>query len=199
MANISRITDFLFTGGDLPVHLGTAAMLADLDDYRGEGITHVVDNRMECSDEGFFAKHAPDLVYVHNGQDDRGQRMPDAWFDRGVGAAMEALARSTEAVVLVHCHMGVDRGPSLAYAILLALGWDTLDAMRALRAARPIAAAHYSADALDWWLRFDGAAAAVRRREHRRLAEWHERHPLDVRHVVRRQRELEAAGLPLGA
>ena len=62
--------------------------------------------------------------------------MPDAWFDRGVAFALDALARPGTKV-LSHCHMGINRGPSLAYAVLLALGTDPVEALDALRRARP--------------------------------------------------------------
>ncbi len=52
--------------------------------------------------------------------------------------------------MLVHCHMGINRGPSMAYACLLVLGWDPIEAMTAIRTARPIAAIGYAEDALDW-------------------------------------------------
>ena len=84
MANISRITDRIWTGGDLPYQCGPAAMLADLDDIRSAGITHIIDNRIEWSDEHFVDTHAPRLGYLWNGQDDVGQTMPDAWFFAGV-------------------------------------------------------------------------------------------------------------------
>lgn len=47
MANISCVTDRLFTGGDLPSHLGASRMLEDLAEMRAAGITHIIDSRME--------------------------------------------------------------------------------------------------------------------------------------------------------
>ncbi|MEJ7774997.1 MAG: hypothetical protein WKF72_09340 [Nocardioidaceae bacterium] len=51
--------------------------------------------------------------------------------------------------VLLHCHMGINRGPSAGVAVLLATGWDPVDAFDAVRRARPIAHVAYAADALD--------------------------------------------------
>lgn len=198
MANISRITDRIWTGGDLPYQCGPAAMLADLDDIRSAGITHIIDNRIECTDEDFVAKHAPSITYVWNGQDDAGQAMPDAWFDDGVSAALEALA-DPEGAVLAHCHMGINRGPSMAFAILLAIGWGPVDALEAIRTARPIAGIAYSGDALDWWLRVSGAREAVSRRERAAVKAWHRAHPLDVVRIIRGVRTLERTGQPLSA
>jgi len=196
MANISRVTARIWTGGDLPAHLGKAAMLADVEDIRVAGITHVIDNRLECSDEGFFDAYAPDLVYVWNGQDDAGQAMPDEWFDDGVEAARAALA-DPQARVLAHCHMGINRGPSTAFAILLATGSTPVAALDAIRLARPIAVVGYSYDALDWWHRHSGASPTVVRRDRAAVARWHRDNPLDVYRVIRnvRAQEREARAL----
>lgn len=198
MANISRITDRIWTGGDLPCHIGPDAMVADLADITAAGITHIIDNRLEGDDGAFVAQHAPTVTYVWNGQDDAGQRMPDIWFEAGVGAALEALAQPATAV-LSHCHMGINRGPSMAFAIMLATGWSPADALSAIRRARPIAGIDYSGDALDWWLRVSGTEHASARRQRAALVVWHADHPIDVVRIIRRERFAELAGLPLGA
>lgn len=191
MANISRVTDRLFTGGDLPLHRGAAAVLADLDEVVAAGVSHVVDNRVEWSDERTYALAAPQVSYLHNGQDDRGQRMPDSWFDRGVGFALDALATPATAV-LAHCHMGINRGPSMAFAIMLALGKDPVDALAAIRAARPIAAVAYSQDALDWWHRQNGVSDLRARRELAAVRNWHRDNGIDLLRIIRRIRSDES-------
>src|SRR5450759_4329126 len=118
MANMSQISDRIWTGGDLPSNRGQRAMLEALGDIRAAGITHIIDGRIEWSDEEFVARHAPEIRYTWNGQDDAGQAMPDEWFTTGVVAAVETLAEPT-GNVLLHCHMGINRGPSLALALLL--------------------------------------------------------------------------------
>ena len=111
MANISRIADRIWTGGDLPYQCGPGAMLADLDEIRAAGIVHIIDNRIEASDEDFVARHAPEIAYTWNGQDDAGQRMPDAWFDRGVrAAAAHGSRRCTEHRSAVTGRRGGGRG-----------------------------------------------------------------------------------------
>jgi len=198
MANISRVTDRIWTGGDLPYQRGPAAMLADLADLEAAGIGVIIDNRLECSDEDFVQRHAPGIAYVWNGQDDGGQAMPDGWFDNGVGAALSALAEPAGGV-LAHCHMGVNRGPSMAFAILLASGWSPVEALDAIRAARPIAAIAYAGDAVDWWLRVSGAREAVVRRERAAVQAWQRTHPLDVVRIIRGVRASESSGRPLSA
>ena len=138
MANITQLTSTLWTGGDLPDDDETA--VSDIADWLEAGITHVVDNRVEANDEELVGLDAPRVAYPHNGADDAGQRMPDAWFDRTVDFARDAWAADPDAGVLVHCHMGINRGPSAAFAVLLDLGWDVIEAIALVRTLRPIAA-----------------------------------------------------------
>ena len=150
--NISYVTSRIWTGGDLPSELGDEAMLAGLAEIQDAGITHILDNRIEWSDEEFIRAHAPDLSFMWNGADDVGQLMPDHWFNTGVVFALEAL-EDPNAQVLAHCHMGINRGPSMALAILLAQGMDADTALAAIRTARPAAQAAYADDAIAWWQR----------------------------------------------
>jgi protein-tyrosine phosphatase len=94
-----------------------------------------------------------------------------------------------DAVVLAHCHMGINRGPSLGFAILLAQGWDPVEAIAAVRAARPVANVWYAADALSWHQQRTGVDAETAAAQHAALAAWREANPLDVVRVIREQRE----------
>jgi dual specificity phosphatase 3 len=130
------------------------------------------------------------LRYFHLGVDDAGQRMPDAWFDTGTDLILHRL-EDPQARVLVHCHMGVNRGPSLGFAVLLAQGWHPLEALDAIREARAVAYIGYAEDALDWWLRRNGATREARRGWQRRLAVWRSHHDLDMYEVIRKIRAEE--------
>lgn len=182
------VTPRLATGGDCQC----------LDDVVGvveAGITHVIDNRIEWDDTELFATHAPGVVYLHNGADDVGDLQPDWWFEDGVSFALDALAADPEAKVLAHCHMGINRGPSMAYAILLAMGEDPIEAFDLVRAARPIAHMAYAQDALEWWLRRGGAPEDAIERELDRLDRYERKHRLDVRAIIHRKREQASADL----
>lgn len=192
MSTFDFVTDRLATGGDL--HWREDLALADLDAVVAAGVTHIIDCRMEWSDEEFVAAHAPQIRYLHAGVDDAGGRQPDWFFDRAVAFALDALA-DPDAKVLAHCHMGINRGPSMAFAILLALGSDPIDALDAIRAARPIAAAGYAEDALDWYHRRSGTPELVRARDRRRLSAWRAADTLDVAATIRGIRAAEGTEL----
>lgn len=198
VANISRVTHRVWTGGDLPSDLGEEAMLASLGEIQKAGITHILDNRIEWSDEAFVEAHAPTMKYCWNGQDDAGQAMPDDWFMDGVDFALGAM-EDPDAQVLAHCHMGINRGPSMAFAILLTTGMETVAALTAIRRARPIAAIAYAADALDWWHRMTETPAPVVNRQRAEVAAWYRRNPIDMVRIIRTIRSQEDNEGPLSA
>lgn len=193
LANASFVTPQLAVGGSLAYDDELAArQVAEL---VGLGVTHIVDLRGEWSDEAFVTALEPSLTYLHLGVDDHSGAMEDDWFDAGVTAAVDAIAGGGTA--LVHCHMGVNRGPSMAFAVLLELGWTAVDAIDAIRATRPIAAVLYAADALGWHLRRRGVVGARAAAALAELDAWFEANPHDTSGVIARIRRLEARGEPL--
>jgi hypothetical protein len=80
--------------------------------------------------------------------------------------------------------MGINRGPSMAYAALLADGWD-VDAIAAIRSVREIAAVGYAEDALAWHHRRMGASLAQRSVDRQRLADWRTDNWIDVVRIIR--------------
>ena len=191
MTNLDFITPNLATGGDLPANRAEAVRV--LAEWRALGITHVVDNRFEWSDEDLVAEHCPEIQYLHLGVDDAGQQMPDGWFDLGTEWVRGAL-QDPEAKVLVHCHMGINRGPSMAYACLLVQGYDPVEAMTRVRTARPIAAIGYAEDALDWHHRTHPVSRRRQVDERQRLAGWRDQNWIDVVRIIRGIRGIRAAG-----
>jgi dual specificity phosphatase 3 len=184
-ANASFVTDRLAIGGDLSPDDDLAVrQLADLVDA---GVTHVIDVRAEWSDEDYFAALRPDIDYLHHGVEDLGQRVPGEWFEAGVTFALQALSY-LDTVVFTHCHMGINRGPSLGFAVLLAQGWDPIEAIDAIRVARPIAFVAYAEDALRWHHDRTRATEEQRELDRCRLAKWRVDNDLDVAKVIRKIR-----------
>lgn len=182
------VTDQLLLCGDLP-HDRRAAV-AQMVEWIDAGVTHILDVRGEYSDERFVAEVAPGVEYLWLGTDDHGGRQDAAWFDEGVGLALEALA-DPDARLVAHCHMGINRGPSMGFAVLLAQGWDAVEALDAIRRARPIAAVLYAEDAVRWWHQRIGSPETVAAAERRRVRRWFAENRIDPTTAIRRIREVE--------
>ena len=178
----------IFVSGDLPA--GGADFIRQLDQWRAAGVTHIIDAREEWSDEQRVAELCPEMHYSWVGTHDDGTGQPDEWFRAGVDAALEALG-DPGARIVIHCHMGVNRGPSMAFAVLLATGWDPVAAAAAIRSARPIAAILYAANALDWFHRQGGVPAALASQQRAELHEWFQQNDVDVAWVINRIRQVD--------
>jgi protein-tyrosine phosphatase len=115
--------------------------------------------------------------------DDAGQIVPDDWWDDVTEWAVNAITAGGR--ILIHCHMGINRSPSVAFAVLVTLGWHPVQALTAIRSSRPIANAWYAEQALGWHLNRTGTAPKVAAQGRRQLAAWRSEHPLDVVRVIR--------------
>jgi len=136
MVDFSRITERLFCGA----RIESAADAAEL---VGAGVTHIINARHTRCDASLIGN----LSYLWNPtEDDDGHPKPVAWFGNAVEFALAALARPGT-VVLTHCAHGRNRGPSLAYAILRAQGWPSLEAYALLKEKRPQVIVGYRDDA----------------------------------------------------
>jgi len=142
---VCPVTDWLVISGDLPMDREEAAL--KLNEWIEAGVTDIVDVRGEWTDEKLVKELAPHIRYHYLGTHDDGTSQDQAWFDEGLTALHEARQHEN-AVVMVHCHMGVNRGPSMALAYLIDQGWNPLDALDAIRKARPIAGIIYAEDAI---------------------------------------------------
>jgi dual specificity phosphatase 3 len=176
------VTPQIIISGDLSDDISRA--LGQIDGWKRAGISHVLDTRIEWSDEDLVAQHAPDIVYGWIGADDAGLPQADEWFDAGLEFAVEALSDS-EAILLVHCHMGINRGPTMAYRILLEDGHDPIEALEVIRSSRPIADIGYAADALDHYHRSHETPQDTRVHDRDRLEAWIRGYPTTGIHATR--------------
>ena len=182
------LTPQLSLCGDLYANRRRAA--EQLDGWLASGITHILDVRGEFTDEAWVAQRAPHIAYHWVGTGDHGGRQSPEWFNAGVMQALEAL-QSPAAHIVVHCHMGINRGPSMALAVLLAQGWDVIEALDAIRAARPLAAVIYAADAAAWWHARCGSPAAAAAADAARVRGWFEQQQINLMTVARLIRAVE--------
>lgn len=185
VADATFVTERLLIGGDLDTRDDDLAgrQLAEL---VGAGMTHLVDARVEWDDLAWVAERSPEVSYLHHGMDDAGQRVPPSWFEEGVSWALGAL--ESGGTVLTHCHMGINRGPSLGFAVLLAQGWDPVAALERIREVRPIAFVAYADDALRWHHERGGSRERLQA-DLDRVARWRSESSLDLDGVIRQKRQ----------
>jgi len=138
MSDFSFVTERLAVGAALQSQSDVEAIVA-------AGITHVIDCRKDFNDTASLACHRA-VTVLWDGTADDGQPKPPAWFRKGIEFALYALAQPHHKIY-VHCAAGVNRGPSMAYAILRAQGLQSTTAERLIRTARPIVGLRYKADA----------------------------------------------------
>ena len=182
-----EILPWLFVCGDLETNRPTAGR-EQLAAWHRLGITDIIDVRVEWNDEGFVIEYLPEMGYHWLGTDDDGRGQSDEWFDKILEAA-RLIWLNRDGKMLVHCHMGVNRAPSAALAIMLADGWDVVEALDRIRAARPIAGILYAHDAIDWWHRRNGSSPEAAAFDHERAAEWFETNPIDIASIIRSIRQ----------
>lgn len=183
------INDWLVLSGDLHQIYGQAQK--QVEQWKELGITDVVDVREEWTDQRLVAELAPDLRYWHLGTHDNGGDQEDAWFDAGIKAYRGAIAQPG-ARLLVHCHMGINRGPSMGYRLMLEAGEDPAEALAAIRRARPIAAIAYALDALNHFHRGSKTPPQTRARDLAALDIWTNEEGIDVATLLRRIRAQNA-------
>jgi hypothetical protein len=187
-ANASFVTERLLVGGDLD-GLDEELTGTQLRELVAAGVTHLLDCRLEADDSDLVADLEPQVNYLWLGIDDAGQRVPVEWFDTGVAWALDAL-EDPDAIVLTHCHMGINRGPSMGFAVLLAFGLDPVDAIAAIRDARPQAYVAYAEDALRWHHERSGASTSDALDDRIRLERWREDNPIDLVRIIADRRAL---------
>ena len=140
MVDFSQITERLFTGAGI-------SNAQDVDQLVAAGITHIVDARDDFDDEALVMASHPFIFYTWDPTADDGKHpKPREWFEKAVVIAMGAMIWSSSKI-FTHCAAGVNRGPSLAYAILRAMGLSKDEAYNMIKAKRPQAGIAYRDDA----------------------------------------------------
>jgi predicted protein tyrosine phosphatase len=97
-----------------------------------DGVDAVVDLRIEG--DGDAEVWPPGVELVRVGLQDHGSPTVDE-LRAAAQAVSDLMRRGRE--VLVHCHAGLERGPSVACAALVLQGWPLNEAFRRVTASRP--------------------------------------------------------------
>ena len=185
------ITDRLHLCGDLPhPQWELEAATEQLTQWVDVGVTHIVDVRGEATDEEWVGLIQPDITYIHLGTHDNGGAQDITWFDQGVQAIAKALEEA-DAQVVVHCHMGINRAPSMVFAALLELGYGVQPALNAIRQARPISGIIYAEDAVRWYGHRNNWGESEIFVACEEVRQWHQDNPVDVGWVISRIRRAE--------
>jgi hypothetical protein len=123
--------------------LSTGAKIGGVEDVEilvDAGVTHCIDCTWDEADQQFsgtslFAQH-PALAVLWNPTDDDGQTKGPEWFGESVDFGFMALSKP-QTKLYCHCDQGRNRGPSTAFCIMLAMGWEYDDALDMIHKARP--------------------------------------------------------------
>ena len=169
LADATQLTDHLWIGGELS-QTDRGKATRQLSELIAAGVSSIIDCRMEGNDIDWITEANAQTDYLSIGVEDGGWVMPDEWFDDGVTYALEQISHGR--TVLVHCQAGINRGPSMGFLILIAQGWDAIDALNLISARRPIARIAYAEQAIDWWLEWTGAPEAATIAQIRRIKKW---------------------------
>lgn len=188
-ANISWLNDWLATGGDFSFDPDLA--LRQYDELIDMDINLVIDCRREANDSMIWK--ATEVEYLHLPTEDRyGWRIPPEHFDAAVAAARPVIEGRGK--VFVHCHMGVNRGPSTALAVLLDHRYSPQRAYDLIREKRPEAGLVYATDAFAAHMARRGTAPDNRKRRMREFRQHIDRvfgpdQQREVRRVIRENAE----------
>jgi protein-tyrosine phosphatase len=128
--------------GDL--HHKVAKAKEQLEAWQGEGITHIIDCRHEWNDESLVQEYGGGIEYFWHGTHDSGGSQQASWYKRGWDFYEEVTENDPNAKVLVHCHMGINRAPSMAFYLMIREGYEPAEALHLIRTNRPIAACLYA-------------------------------------------------------
>lgn len=147
----NQVNDWLLVGADLDVARDTIGFTDGeaITCLMNRGVTHVLDARIEWTDALVWQGYGlPPENYAHLPIVDSHSHQPaEAWFQGVEDFVQDFLANRDEGDKLyVHCHMGVNRGPSAAMLALLTADPDLSpwDAFLAIREARSIAGLVYA-------------------------------------------------------
>jgi len=112
---------------------GGVSSKADLDQIVAAGITHVIDMRAEFYDDTLKDRR---VIILWLPQVDDGEMRPPGHYRKGIQFAFPALSLPNTRI-FPHCSAGLNRGPTMCYALLRAFGFPKSEAIARIRAVRP--------------------------------------------------------------
>ena len=126
--DMTWVTDRIAVGGGIWNEKNMVEVVA-------ESVTHVIDMQIEFDDTRLAEPYGVKVLW--NPTDDDFKPKPPELFQRGVDFALTAL-EDPEAKIFIHCAAGVHRAPMMTLAVLQALGWSLLDAVKEIEEKRDV-------------------------------------------------------------
>jgi dual specificity phosphatase 3 len=185
------VTDHLVVSGDL--HHDAVRAVAQLETWTDAGVTGIIDCRGEWSDKRMVHAAEPDIVYYEHGTHDAGGTQDSEWYRAGYDYYKHALRMDPEGKVMVHCHMGINRAPSLAFYILIREGYAPAEALTLIRDARPIAACFYAESAWDTYADDKNLSDGERIEGEVAIMMFFDERKIDLRRVIHEVRVIESS------
>lgn len=125
---------------------GAMRYATDLRQIKRAGVVAIVSGRRDFDDSLLTEGKDMGIKFLSDPTPDNGEGKPTSWFKAAIDFCLPFLKRGSK--VYIHCHAGMNRGPSLAYAVLRAYtGCSHEEAMRAIHSVRDFAPVAYAADA----------------------------------------------------
>ena len=124
----------LLIGGDLDYRSRELAA-EQVVELHEAGVTHIIDVRVEWTDQDWVAELLPGLEYFHHGIDDAGQAVPAEWFEIGVQYAARCPRRGRRRAHPLPHGDQPRTVPRVRRAA--AARWDAVEALDAIRPGAP--------------------------------------------------------------
>jgi|TARA_Y100001951_G_scaffold89115_1_gene81220 hypothetical protein len=183
------VNDDMLISGDL--HHSPEKASVQLKQWQEAGVTHIIDCRNEWSDLRLVNELAPSITYYEHGTHDAGGDQDDLWYTHGWQYYQDAMSYGDDQRVMIHCHMGINRAPSMAFYILLELGRTPTQALTEIRTARPIAACYYAISAWHTYSRAHGLRASARAEGLQEIEDYYTANRINLSRVIHEVRRVE--------
>jgi protein-tyrosine phosphatase len=184
-----HITDDILLSGDLNHHIPKAR--EQLVEWRNEGVTHILDCRSEWSDEPLVKEFDDTIEYLSLGTHDSGGDQEAKWYRDGWNFYERLTEEDSNNKVLVHCHMGVNRAPSMVFYLMIKEGYEPKEALNLIRTNRPIAACYYANSAWNTFADDEGLSQDEKSEGFYEIDNFFVENHINLRDVIHQIRQVE--------
>ena len=184
-----HITEDIVLCGDLHANFNKAK--EQVEEWNAQGVTHILDCREEWNDEQIVKEHGHGIEYIWHGTHDAGGSQDARWYEEGWAHYERITEANPDAKVMVHCHMGINRAPSMAFYLMLREGYTPHDALTLIRTGRPIAACYYAESAWETFAKIEDLSLAEKNEGLNEIKEYFLENKLNLAEVIHQVRAVE--------